>query len=113
MGCVGCSVRMSFCCLAADKKTKSVFLEVEVINGTPASSFDCLTSRMIEHKLKESEEVKKLIIGVVGDWYMTVIHSVVQLLFTWPTMLGPRFQGPHCLHLHELGDTKVVDVYFC
>lgn len=67
LGCAGCSVRMSFCCLAADKRTKSVFLKVGVINGTPASSFDCLASRMIEHKLKEFEEVKKLIIGFVGD----------------------------------------------
>lgn len=66
-GMTGNSVRLSFCCLAADKKTNSVFLKVGVINGTPASSFDCLTSRMIEHKLKESEEVKKLITGIVGD----------------------------------------------
>ena len=43
------------------------FFKVGVINGTPASSFDCLTSRMIEHKLKESEEVKKLTVGIVGD----------------------------------------------
>ena len=64
---IGSSVRMSFCCLAADKKTKSVFLKVGVINGTPASNFDCLTSGMIEHKLKESEVVQKLIIGIVGD----------------------------------------------
>lgn len=59
LGCVGCSVRMSFCCLAADKRTECFFFKLEFINGTPASSFDCLTLRMIEHKLKESGRSEK------------------------------------------------------
>jgi hypothetical protein len=53
--------------LSSRQESQECFLKVGLINGTPASSFDCLTSRMIEHKLKESEEVKKLIIGFVGN----------------------------------------------
>lgn len=78
-----------------------MFLKVGVINGTPASSFDCLTSRMIEHKLKESEEVKKLIIGFVGDWYMSLIHKYSSAAVYRPGRLCQQFQGSLCLHLDE------------
>lgn len=54
--------------LSSRQENQECFFKVGIINGTPASSFDCLTSRMTEHKLKESEEVKKLITGIVGDY---------------------------------------------
>lgn len=56
---------------------------------------------MIEHKLKESEEVKKLIIGFVGDWYMSLIHKYSSAAVYRPCRLCQQFQGSLCLHLDE------------